>query len=350
MKVYVYPADETGCGYYRLIWPAMALRAMGHDVSIVTKKQMADQFQARMVGNEMMDVTIPADADVMVLQRPTHNLLQQAVPLIRSKRVAVVVDMDDDLSSIDPRNPAFTIMHPGRGGEHTWQAAQRVCELATLVTVSTQPLLDVYARKCRGVVLKNYVPHYFTQVPHFDSHIVGWGGSIHSHPDDLQTMGPAIAQISREAPFLIVGPDKGVAETLGESIAARVETTGPIEFIDWNRALADSIGIGLAPTADTKFNRAKSWLKPLEYAACGIPPISSARPEYVELKERHGVGWIASSPKDWRRMTMKLVRDEDLRNEIGALGRQIVAASLTIERNAHRWMEAWELALRLERG
>lgn len=350
MNVYVYPADETGCGYYRLIWPAMALRAMGHSINVVTKKQMADQFQARMIGNEMQDVVVPEDADVIVLQRPTHMLLEQAVPIIRSKGIAVVIDMDDDLSSIDPRNPAFTIMHPGRQGEHTWQNAQRVCERATLVTVSTQPLVDVYARRCMGVVLKNYVPHYFTQLEHVDSDVVGWGGSIHSHPDDLQVMGPAIAQISRQATFTVVGPDKGLVETLGKSVAERVDSTGPVEFLEWPKALAQHIGIGLAPTSDTKFNRAKSWLKPLEYAACGIPAVSSDRPEYVELMSMYGISSIARSPKDWYRVTMRLVRESDRRFEIGALGRQIVATSLTIERNAHRWMEAWELALRLERS
>jgi predicted Zn-dependent protease len=30
----VIPADEGGCGHYRLAWPAIALRNLGHDVTL----------------------------------------------------------------------------------------------------------------------------------------------------------------------------------------------------------------------------------------------------------------------------------------------------------------------------
>lgn len=350
MKIVVYPADETGCGYYRLIWPAMAALKLGADIKVITKKEVAEQFQAVMHGDIMKDVKIPEGADVLVFQRPTHNLLRQAIPLIRAKGVAVVVDMDDDLTKIDPRNPAFGLMHPGNKADHSWTNVQAVCEAATLVTVSTEPLLDVYARRSQGVVFKNYVPHYFTQLDHDDSCVVGWGGSVHSHPGDLQTMGPAIARMSREVPFLVVGPDKGVKEALGETVAERVDTTGPVDFLKWAETLAMNIGVGVAPTADTKFNRAKSWLKPLEYAACGIPSVASARPEYVELARDWAGCWIAESPKDWYRMAMDLARNGEKRRAYGAMARLSVTNFLTIERNVHRWMENMELALRIQRS
>lgn len=349
MRVIIYPADQTGCGYYRMIWPAMVLKALGHDIKIIDKKDMANQFQGIMHNDVMTDVKLPEGADVVVFQRPTHKLLAQAIPLIRKKGIAAVVDMDDDLSKIDPRNPAFSIMHPANGKDHSWSNVQRACEAATLVTVSTAPLLDVYARKCQGVVLPNYVPHFFTQIPHEDSDVVGWGGSVHSHPDDLQVMGPAISRISREVPFKVVGPEKGLDLALGETVAARIEATGPIDFLEWSHGLTANLGIGVAPTADTKFNRAKSWLKPLEYMSVGVPAISSPRPEYVALMENFGVGLIASTPKDWYRLTMSLVRNGELRRELGESYRTTVMNHLTIERNAHRWAETWQLALDLER-
>jgi glycosyltransferase involved in cell wall biosynthesis len=350
MKIVVYPADETGCGYYRLIWPAMAARARGHEVQIVTKKEVSDQFQAVMHGDTMKDVKIPDGADVLVFQRPTHKLLRDAIPLIRAKGVAVVVDMDDDLTKIDPRNPAFGLMHPGNQVDHSWSNVQPVCEAATLVTVSTTPLLDVYARRSRGVVIKNYVPHYFTQLEHDDSCVVGWGGSVHSHPGDLQTMGPAISRLSRETPFLVVGPELGIAEALGATVAERVDKTGPVDFLKWAETLALNLGVGVAPTADTKFNRAKSWLKPLEYAACAIPSVASDRPEYVELSNSYGVGLIASNPKDWYRTVKGLIRNGEMRREFGEAARMVVMNHLTIERNVHRWLDAWDLALRIQRS
>src|SRR5689334_24701002 len=49
-------------------------------------------------------------------------------------------------------------------------------------------------------------------------------------------------------------------------------------FDAWPRALS-ALGIGLAPLADSTFNRAKSWLKPLEMAAVGVPCVMSALPD-----------------------------------------------------------------------
>lgn len=349
MKVFVYPADETGCGYYRLIWPATALKLAGADVTVVLKSEVNNHFQGKVLNNKMFDVVVPDGTDVIVLQRPTHEMLQQAVPLLRKKGIAVVIDMDDDLQSIDPRNPAFQILHPNAKSEHSWQHALPACDLATLVTVSTPALLDVYARRARGVVLPNYVPRSYTQLPHEDSAVVGWGGSLHSHPDDLQAMGPAISRLTRSLEtFTVVGPEKGVAEMFGETIASRIVATGAVDFLKWSSALANNLGIGVAPTADTKFNRAKSWLKPLEYAAVGIPPISSRRDEYERLHEL-GIGWIAWSPKDWYRSVMRLVNNEALRREVSAEWRAIVAEKLTVEVNAHRWWETWQLALDIQR-
>jgi glycosyl transferase family 1 len=347
--IYVYPADETGCGYYRLIWPAQVLQHAGVAVRVILKKDVGNHFQGKMIGNTMVDVVIPSDASVVVLQRPTHKFLHQAVPLIRKKGVAVVIDMDDDLTTIDPRNPAFSILHPTFGGtEHSWKYALPACDLATLVTVSTPALLDVYARRTRGVVLPNYVPKSFTEIEHVDSDVVGWGGSIHSHPDDLQAMGPAITRLSRElGSFTIVGPEKGVSNIFNSTVIQRINVTGSVDFLDWANALTKHLGIGVAPISDTKFNQSKSWLKPLEYASLGIPPISSHRPEYESL-HRAGIGWIAYTPKDWYRSAMRLARNESLRQELSVDWRQKVAEKFTIEQNAHRWLNAWNLALQLE--
>ena len=116
MKVYVFPADETGCGYYRMIWPSQVLKRQGHDITIIPPgirnsglRGMTDAH-----GN-LIDVKVPDDADVIVLQRITHKHLVTAIKLMRQRGISVVVDMDDDLSSIHPANPAFNAMHPTYG-------------------------------------------------------------------------------------------------------------------------------------------------------------------------------------------------------------------------------------------
>ena len=72
--------------------------------------------------------------------------------------------------------------------------------------------------------------------------------------------------------------------------------------------------IGIAPLNDIPFNHAKSWIKPLEYAAAGIPSIMSKSPEYVRFKEKYGVGRIAKRYRDWVRHFEDL-SDPETRNE-----------------------------------
>ena len=349
MKIYVFPADTSGCGYYRLIWPAEVLQARGHDVTIIVPKQRDQMLQGKMQGDQMVDVKIPSDADVIVFQRITHRHLVQAVSLIRRRGIAVVVDMDDDLTCIHPANPAFAALHPNNGNrDHSWENTMRACEAATMVTVSTPALINRYAKKAAGRVLYNMIPERFLDVPHVDSPVVGWGGSVHSHPTDLQVMGPTIAQhIQRGGKFMIAGPILGAYEALGVSKTQTIESTDVIKDIyAWPLAVS-SIGIGVAPLADTRFNSAKSWLKMLEYAAVGVPCIGSPRDEYIRLHKR-GVGLLAKNSTEWRQRINALVKSDELRLEMAEAGRE-ATRELTIERNAELWLEAWNDAYRIQR-
>lgn len=351
MKVYVFPADLTGCGYYRLIWPALELKRQGHDVEIVYARNRDEMLQARVDPHgRVVSVKLPQDADVVVFQRVTHRFLMDAIPVIRASGIAVVVDMDDDLTCIHPANPAFHMLHPrGPNSVHSWQNTLTACDSATLVTVSTDALLARYARRRPGHVLHNCVPERYLTVEHRDSDVVGWAGSVHSHPTDLQEMGSAVTQVMQLGGKLrIAGPESGVRAALALPDKFEFTSTGIIDNIEAWPLAVNSLGIGLAPLADSKFNKAKSWLKPLEYAAVGVPCIVSPRPEYVKLVKR-GIGSVAKSPNEWRRQIRALIVDVALRRERSEMAR-FAAEKLTIEKNAWRWLETWSSAYDLERS
>jgi hypothetical protein len=130
-----------------------------------------------------------------------------------------------------------------------------------------------------------------------------------------------------------------------------VGTTGNIADIrHWGSAVA-TMGVGIAPLTDTEFNRAKSWLKPLEYMACGVPWVGSPRAEYRALRDLTGVGLLAEQPRDWYRQLKRLMVDGELRREESAAGRAaVVELGLTYEAAWWRWVETWERALRMQRG
>jgi hypothetical protein len=342
VKVVVYPADKWGCGSFRMRWPGEYCAAAGHDVTVVSGQDRAVRLV--MEGHTVKDVLMPPGIDVVVMQRVTHVYMSQAVAVMRAKGVAVVVDIDDDLSSIHPSNPAWEMHRPGRG-PHSWQHLARACRDATLVTVSAPALLPIYAAHGRGHVLPNYLPDQYYGLPREDSDVIGWPGSIHSHPNDPEVVGGALARLVDEgATFVMRGDSTGAGRAFG---LAQDPPGGGVPIEEWPRAVAD-IGIGMAPLADTRFNSAKSWLKPLEMSACGVPWVASPRAEYRRLHEM-GAGVLADRPRTWYRELKRLHGSAGLRQEMSEAGRA-VAEQLRLRENCWRWVEAWAKAFEVQQA
>jgi glycosyltransferase involved in cell wall biosynthesis len=220
---------------------------------------------------------------------------------------------------------------------HDPRALRVACERADLVTASTPALLKKFAPHGRGMLLRNYLPKKLfrpedvAKEPH-----IGWPGAITTHPDDLKVMGNALALLG--APVRLVGGDSGnrAKAVLGVD---PVEVTGNIPFDDWMDAVA-TIHTGVAPLELSGFNIAKSWLKPLEMAAAGVPFVASPTPEYEAL----GAGLIVrgNKPREWQKALRRLLTEPGLReHEIGR--NREVAQKWVMEDHLDEWREAWEL-------
>lgn len=327
-----------------MIWPGESLHRAGHDVTVVRAEERLVRIHMR--GEEV--VKVETDADVVVFQRITHSRLAQAVAVLRRQGVAVVVDVDDDLTAIHPSNPAWAGLHPRSEGQklpggtvsmNSWRNLNFACRNATLVTVSTPALLPVYAAHGRGAVLDNYLPAMYDNLQHTDSDTVGWAASYHSHPNDPDAVGGAIARlVSDGAEFIIRGDPSGAGHAFGLP-ADPPGFSAPIE--QWPAAVAE-LGVGIAPLADTKFNRSKSRLKPLEMCAAGVPWVASPRAEYSRLHAL-GAGILADRPRTWYREIKRLRESESLRKELSEAGRA-VAATQRLDDHSWRWLDAWQRA------
>lgn len=355
MKVYVYPADEHGCGHHRLIWPATLLGEQGYDVTVVMPGQRALHLELR--GDEPVAIKMPEDCDVAVFQRVTNRYMAKAIPLIRRQGIAVVVDIDDDLNSIDPRNPAWHALHPrneghiganGQISHHSWHHLTEACREATLVTVSALALLDRYARHGRGHVIHNHLPEHYYGIGHEDSPVIGWPAALNSHPGDPDAVGNALARMVnvRGADFIVSTIPDGVGRAFGLSDDPPGER-GLTSIYEWPQVI-NRIGVGICPLASTVFNQSKSWLKPLELSALGIPWIGSQLPEYQRLHD-YGCGLIAANPKQWFRHLRDLTGSEDMRAEYAGKGR-LVAEEFRLRSNTWKYWTAWEQALEIQRG
>lgn len=352
MKVYVLPADAYACGHYRLIWPADALKRQGFDIQIMPpKKNTGFLAKTRVMPDgtqQLTSVEVPQDADVIVIQRPAHPLQPQMINIMRQNKIAVVVDMDDDMTSIHPGNQAYEMYRPRSGSPYSWKHATESCKLATLVTTTTRALQRTYAGHGRGMIIDNYVPAAVLGYPKPETGAFAWAGNTFSHPNDPQVTAPAPQRLLDEGYNLKVISGKSKVR---DAMRLREEPdyTGSVGIEAWIQTIAENCDVGMVPLACTAFNTAKSRLKGIEYMAAGVAWVASPREEYRKLHRESGCGLLADTPKQWYQHLKRLLDDEPERKEQVERGREYMKTQ-TIQANAWRWAEAWTRALEIERG
>lgn len=351
MKVYLLPSDAHACGHNRLVWPANVLQQQGHDIVIIPPSKesgfLAKTEQMPDGSERIISLQIPEDADVMVFQRPAHPFQPQVINLLRQNGIAVVIDMDDDMSSIHPDNSAYHMYRHRSNTPYSWRHAADSCRLATYITTSTPQLQKVYAKHGRGQVIDNYVPATYLQYPRVDTGTFGWTGTVKSHPNDLQVTRPAVQQlIDAGWPFAIVGDQRGAKEAL--RLREDPPASGFVSLADWAKYIATTMDVGLIPLASTSFNASKSRLKGIEYWAVGVAWVASPRAEYRKLLKDAGAGALAETAKDWFREVDFLMKNEVARKEQIEAGFQYMQDQ-TYEQQAWRWWEAWETAYKIQR-
>jgi glycosyltransferase involved in cell wall biosynthesis len=308
----------------------MALAAEGHDVEIIDDGTiMVDATVAQHDDRpwEVLEGTLP-DADVVIIQRPSHPAVEALVRYFVKHGIKVVVDIDDRFDSVPVNNMAWEYY---RQDPRALQILRQTLANATAVTVSTPDLQELH----NGILIENCIPNWYLDIPDDHDDIVGWAGSLSVHKDDLTVVGSGIGLALRDAEweFRVVGVAEGVKGELG--LPYTPAETGWLAINQYPYAVA-KLGIGIAPILDNRFNRAKSWLKALEYGALGVPFIASDMPEYRRL----GIGMLAANPRQWKGMLTALMKDPAMREDMRLAGRAC-ARKWTFEGNTHRWGDVW---------
>lgn len=397
MRVVVHPADQGGCGHYRMIFPAEALAAEGLDVRVDHDRTypvarfptvgghqvlgvVGDQKQAnRIIGDLQADLgrarrqgldprgqeriarehtdrlrahcetegRSTIDADVVVMQRILSQERYETLRALQASGVAVVVEIDDDFHAIHKRNPAWHgtngLVDPGLSRD--W--LMRACARADLVTVTTPALAARYAPHGRVAVLPNYVPARYLDIVKPDGlmpgRVLGWSGSTITHPDDLEVTHGKIGQLVADVGcrFEVVGTGYRVQEAL--CLPRAPEATGWLPLDDYPQGLA-RLDVGIVPLLASPFNEAKSHLKGLEFAAVGVPFVASPTGPYRALHAA-GIGLLADTADDWYTHCRRLLIHADARRALADRWRDLVRESWTVEQNAWRWWDAWRAAL-----
>lgn len=368
LVVRLFPSDQFGCGFSRMLEPARCVleQTTGVEIQYVFNQEDEGGFEVMLAGRmgqeKVVSVADP-ECDIVVMQRPAHRHVIETIPHLQAWGCAVVCEYDDDFNSIDPRHAAYLAYEPRHNPMINKLWAQLGSQLADLVTVTTPSLAKTYGSHGRCKVLPNCVPESYLSVKprweddgYFTEHYpttprIGWAGNPNAHPGDLEVMGDAIANLYYQ--------DKAILRTVGSGRTFNILDLeeGDGEGLEWASledfpALVASFDVGVVPLRDSRFNRAKSWLKGLEYAALGVPFVASPTAEYRKLVQL-GAGDLVStttrSTAAWERALLRYVEDPEyaaLRSEEG----RIVASQWTYEKHAERWLQAWRDALSMRRA
>lgn len=326
-------------------WPGALAREAGHDVTVFDNGPMNDfpvivgisQFNHRPIAKLTGDITF----DTVVFQRPLNFRVQFAILLLQQHGVRCVVEVDDDLSTVHGQHAAFGTINPNRSPEANYAHLARACQFADAVIVTTPQLGRVYGQR-RAVVVENHIPRRYLDVEAErdpDRVVIGWTGKVASHAGDLNVLRAAIQTVLDDEPsvvFRVLGDNTGVDRVLG--LRQPPELAPGATLPEYPAAVAQ-FDIGIAPLGDTVFNRSKSWLKPLDYAACGVPFVCSGSDEYRRFTGQ-GCGLVADKPRDWIRHLRRLIREPSLRADMAAAGRE-VAARWVMEDHVERYVAAW---------
>ena len=247
--------------------------------------------------------------------------------LIALSGVPLVYDFDDPIW-IPYRSP---VNHRFAALKFPSKAAT-VCRLANHVIVGNRLLAEYasnYATAVSVVPSTIDLRRYHPRCRKRNSNVVtlGWTGS-HSTLPFLEELVPVLRRLATQRAFRLVvisHTDSYQIPNLGAALIAR-RWKAATEAED----LAD-IDIGLAPFPNRGWAPWRCHGKVLQYMAAGIPTISAPIgiiPDYIQ----DGItGYLAADETEWLQKLIRLIDNAELRDRLGAEGRNVVQTRYSAE-------------------
>jgi 2-polyprenyl-3-methyl-5-hydroxy-6-metoxy-1,4-benzoquinol methylase len=247
-------------------------------------------------------------ADVLVVHGTcSADLLGVILQRQRAGRTTVF-EINDDVQDIQDENPLAGFF---RQPENV-RLFRRLAKNADAVQYSVPELQRIYGTlNPRGRVFVNQlvsVPPLRT-VRDPEKLRVGWGGSA-GHFEDVAEVAPALIRLVQEQPSVILElmcSDRiwGLFDALPADRKRRTPTGSLEEYY----AFVSGLDIGIAPNRDTGFNRARSDVKFLEYAAFGAVPVVQRLVPYASSVVHGDNGFFFGNASELLRVLTALVGD-----------------------------------------
>jgi glycosyltransferase involved in cell wall biosynthesis len=332
---------DTGCmspcAYIRLLLPLDHPAIGGRTEVILADAEEARRYQADVIATHRHAIPDLAAADALA----SH---------CRSYGISLLYDLDDDLIDVPPDHPDAELLRARAA------PVERMIRRASAVWVSTPALRERLARlRKEALVVPNGLDERLWSTaspprpaPAGPVRILFMGTATHDR--DLALIGPALARLRAEfgdrVSIDIIGVTsrgdlpRGVNRLVVPS-AANVSYPA---FVNWITR-QDGWDIGLAPLADTPFNRAKSAIKAFDYAALGMPTLASDIGVYRgSTADGTGGLLVPNTPEAWYAAISRLVRNPGLRRTLAPGAQASYIQSHTLAAQADRRRSGWQAA------
>lgn len=337
MKLGVIYEPKQANSFYRAVFPLQALERRGH--TVIWPQAVNDVPMAKFLECDLVHCYRRADR-----LRDLRRLSQHGV--------AVSFDNDDNHAELDTALAADgTRMESGvhvmRINKQAFSKSITAARLADLTTTTSEPLAERYRREgvSNVLVVGNSVePRIFgfgSRSRH-EGIVIGWVAAG-EHYSDLEQIPivDAIRSLLEAHPHLRV-------ITVGVQLPIDSERYRHVLWVPFPELMKviGGIDIGIAPLADTSFNRCRSDIKLKEYAAGGAAWLASPVGPYRALGEKEG-GMLVSDD-GWYAALDTLIRKSRLRKRLSRRARAW-AKTQTIDKHAEIWETAFEETIRLAR-
>ncbi len=277
-------------------------------------------------------------ADVLVCQRHAVATVADADRLIehcRRQGMRLVYDLDDDLLTIPADHPEAAAL------QALAAVVLRLLLAADRVWVATPALAGRLAgRRPDAEVVPNALDDRLWQPPpprRADGQVrIVYMGTA-THDGELAFLAPVAAAVRRRhgdrVRFEVVGVTAralpaGFDRRLPDGDAANASYAGFVEWFGRQRW-----EIGVSPLVEGPFNRCKSAIKLMDYAAIGLPIVASRHPEYeAAFGNDQGVFLVENDEAAWIDVLSKLIDDAEARDRAGRLAREHCHARHTLSR------------------
>ncbi|MGA0129136.1 MAG: hypothetical protein ACO3I1_07620 [Burkholderiales bacterium] len=336
----------NGCTWYRCMLPSYELLCSGipSSVGFIQLKQNRG-FAIGHTGGQKGAVY-----KIIVLKVIMHKMVLEHIKFAKKYGQTIVVDIDDLFEEIHATNMAHDSTDPKKNRDNNRVIYQEIIEAADAIICSTPFISDYYKAKFPNkpvfMVRNSIDTDRWTRLNAAKRQpIIGWLGATPWRSLDLEELSGFFNDYleSRNVKFHHSGylnwAPLAHAKLGIMNPKERVTVSPMVPLMDLPKTYAN-FDIGIVPLNDIPFNRAKSFIKGLEYAAAGTPFVASALPEYEYLAAQ-GVGKIASNKSEWFHALDSLL-DPDERQKESIRCRQIVESEFSISARRKEWISVFK--------